>query len=92
MESQYKNHKKKKLNVQKLIDSSNMLFEPEDKTNILLLLKSYGINIGQCTCCKKLFIAGYVIDDGEEFYCSDDCFEQNKVNEEEKSVIFKELL
>ncbi len=36
--------------------------------------------------CKKIMVEGYIIEDGVEYYCSDDCLHTNMTQEE-----FKEL-
>ena len=32
-----------------------------------------GKEFRRCTCCGKKMAAGYVIDDGCEYFCDDDC-------------------
>jgi hypothetical protein len=35
-----------------------------------------------CSECERIMIEGYLINDGDEYYCSDDCLERNMTKEE----------
>lgn len=36
----------------------------------------------KCTCCGEVITSGYVIHDGEEYFCSDDCLHSTYSEEE----------
>lgn len=36
----------------------------------------------ECTQCEAIMNEGYLIDDGSEYYCSDECLEKNMTREE----------
>lgn len=40
-------------------------------------LEEAEIEIRQCSDCNKLMVEGYVIENGESYYCSDKCLENN---------------
>ena len=39
-------------------------------------LSDLGIEVRICTNCGKLMFDGYVVNDGDEYYCSDTCFDE----------------
>lgn len=43
----------------------------------------------ECSTCGEEMVSGYVIDDGEEYYCSDDCL-HGVYSEEEYDELCRE--
>ena len=59
----------------------------------------YETPYGVCTCCDQTMNSGYMINDGEEFYCSDDCLhgwyseeEYDELCQEGKVKIFNNVV
>lgn len=44
-------------------------------------LDEYEIRI--CSCCGDFMTEGYVLDNGRDYYCSDECLEQSEMSLEE---------
>ena len=47
-------------------------------------------NFRVCTCCRELMPDGYVINDGEEYFCSDDCLHSTYTHEEYMEMYFND--
>lgn len=47
-------------------------------------------NFRVCTCCRELMPDGYVIDDGLEYFCSDDCLHSTYTHEEYMEMYFND--
>lgn len=66
-----------------IIETFNKVITDEGKLDeIINILEEADINIRQCSSCNKLMVEGYVIENGEEYYCCDKCLESNMTREE----------
>lgn len=65
-----------------IIELLNEVTEQEKLNDIFNKLEEAEIEIRQCSNCSRLMVEGYVIENGEEYYCCDKCLESNMTREE----------
>lgn len=65
-----------------IIELFNESYNKEQLNDIFKVLEEAEIEVRKCSNCNKLMVEGYVIDNGESYYCSDECLERNMSREE----------
>lgn len=61
-----------------IFDAINKVVVDKEKLDeIVNILEEEEINIRQCNNCNKLMVEGYVIENGEAYYCCDKCLESD---------------
>lgn len=90
MEQIYKEKQKRRTELNKFLVATNYLLCEEDKQKISEILLDYNIITKICSECGKIITVGYDVDNGEQYYCSDKCLKQNKIDENTNNVKWKE--
>lgn len=63
----------------RLIDEVNNMINiipGNEVEDIISILEENEVEIRQCTSCGKLMLDGYVVNDGLEYYCDNNCFDK----------------
>lgn len=69
-------HNKKYLSNEYVIDmigAANQLMDSEEKNKFIEFLEDMGIEVRICSECGCLMAEGYVIEDGYDYYCEEEC-------------------
>lgn len=65
-----------------IIELLNKAYSNENLNDIFNTLEEAEIEVRKCSSCNKLMVEGYVIENGESYYCDDQCLEKNMSREE----------